>query len=112
VRNRNFESISLQRGVRCELNLGEAALPMTSRRVLLIGTGFQEVRVERQWREGSFDSFDEYWDMAYHHTNSFWSLSATHPACGCARGGRVFWARRLWFLDADEVELRTWRPDD
>jgi hypothetical protein len=44
--------------------LGEAALPMTSRRVLLIGTGFQEVRVERQWREGSFDSFDEYWDIA------------------------------------------------
>ena len=37
---------------------------MTSRRVLLIGTGFQEVRVERQWREGSFDSFDEYWDIA------------------------------------------------
>ena len=63
MRNRNFESISLQRGVRCELNLGEAALPMTSRRVLLIGTGFQEVRVERQWREGSIDSFDEYWGI-------------------------------------------------
>ena len=35
---------------------------MTSRRVLLIGTGFQEVRVERQTREDSYGSFDEYWD--------------------------------------------------
>jgi hypothetical protein len=29
---------------------------------LLISAGFQEVRVERQTREGSFDSFDEYWE--------------------------------------------------
>ena len=28
---------------------------------LLIGAGFQDVRVERQTREGGFDSFDEYW---------------------------------------------------
>jgi ubiquinone/menaquinone biosynthesis C-methylase UbiE len=29
---------------------------------LLISAGFQEVRVERETREGSFDSFDEYWE--------------------------------------------------
>jgi len=29
---------------------------------LLMSAGFQEVRVERQRREGSFDSFDEYWE--------------------------------------------------
>lgn len=29
---------------------------------LLISAGFQEVCVERQTREGSFDSFDEYWE--------------------------------------------------
>jgi SAM-dependent methyltransferase len=29
---------------------------------LLIGAGFHEVRVERQTRAGSFDSFDEYWE--------------------------------------------------
>lgn len=29
---------------------------------LLSSAGFQEVRVERQTREGSFDSFDEYWE--------------------------------------------------
>jgi len=29
---------------------------------LLIGAGFQEVWVERQTREGGFDSFDEYWE--------------------------------------------------
>jgi ubiquinone/menaquinone biosynthesis C-methylase UbiE len=29
---------------------------------LLINAGLQEVRVERQTREGSFDSFDEYWE--------------------------------------------------
>ena len=27
-----------------------------------MSAGFQEVRVERQRREGSFDSFDEYWE--------------------------------------------------
>jgi SAM-dependent methyltransferase len=29
---------------------------------LLIGAGFQEVRIERQTREDSYGSFDEYWD--------------------------------------------------
>jgi hypothetical protein len=29
---------------------------------LLNDAGLQEVRVERQTREGSFDSFDEYWE--------------------------------------------------
>ena len=29
---------------------------------LLISAGFREARVERQTREGSFDSFDEYWE--------------------------------------------------
>jgi len=29
---------------------------------LLISAGFQEVRVERQTRQRSFDSFDEYWE--------------------------------------------------
>src|SRR5262249_5831855 len=29
---------------------------------LLDDAGFQEVRVERQTRQGSFDSFDEYWE--------------------------------------------------
>jgi SAM-dependent methyltransferase len=29
---------------------------------LMIGGGFQEVRVERQTREDSFESFDEYWE--------------------------------------------------
>jgi len=29
---------------------------------LLTSTGFQEIRVERQTREGGFDSFDEYWE--------------------------------------------------
>src|SRR5215469_2948564 len=28
---------------------------------LLIDAGFQEVRIERQTREGSYGSFDEYW---------------------------------------------------
>jgi hypothetical protein len=31
-------------------------------KTLLSSAGFQEVRVERQTREGSFDSFDEYWE--------------------------------------------------
>jgi ubiquinone/menaquinone biosynthesis C-methylase UbiE len=29
---------------------------------LLTSAGFQEIRVERQTREGGFDSFDEYWE--------------------------------------------------
>jgi len=29
---------------------------------LLTSTGFQDIRVERQTREGGFDSFDEYWE--------------------------------------------------
>ena len=29
---------------------------------LLVNAGFVEVRVQRQTREGSFDSFDEYWE--------------------------------------------------
>jgi hypothetical protein len=29
---------------------------------LLVSAGFEEVWVERQTREGSFDSFDEYWE--------------------------------------------------
>jgi hypothetical protein len=29
---------------------------------LLTSAAFQEIRVERQTREGGFDSFDEYWE--------------------------------------------------
>src|SRR6516162_530322 len=38
--------------------------------------------LEHRWR---------FWVFADHRTNSFWSLSATHPACDCGRRGvRLF----------------------
>jgi len=44
--------------VQDSFSLADPARPET----LLIGAGFQEVRVERQTREDSFDSFDDYWE--------------------------------------------------
>jgi len=46
---------------------------------LLIGAGFQDVRVERQMREGSFDSFDEYWKPIRAGTGSIPQIYLTLP---------------------------------
>ena len=46
---------------------------------LLISAGFQEVRVERETREGSFDDFDEYWQPIQAGTGSIPQIYLTLP---------------------------------
>jgi SAM-dependent methyltransferase len=49
---------------------------------LLIGAGFQEVRVERHSREGGFESFDEYWEPIQAGTGSIPQIYLTLSDAG------------------------------
>jgi hypothetical protein len=46
---------------------------------LLISAGFQDVHVERQTRDGSFDSFEQYWEPIQAGTGSIPQIYLTLP---------------------------------